>query len=203
MNDVREPDAPATLAGVLREPLPVSRLLRGFALTADIEGLIDACLAELRLVIPLLHPWRGLHSGSRVLGAHTEPLHGEPLPSGVTRVDIEFFVKVTQDAAGHAATLTCRSTIRGRDQETTHARFALDGHGTAHIGAWVEDALLVFAARWFEARHAGAQAIRARRSPSASFGVRGPGALDIGDHDLGDHDGGRHAAGLRDARMPP
>src|SRR5262245_18540103 len=88
MNDIQDrPDSATTLL-----PLPTSSVLRAFAAAVDIEELVAACLAELRLAIPQLHPWRGRVNGRRVLGLHSAPEHGQPVQLGYTRVDIEFEV---------------------------------------------------------------------------------------------------------------
>ncbi|HTE06761.1 MAG TPA: hypothetical protein VK824_11230 [Planctomycetota bacterium] len=208
---VRCADERGGIAPAARPALPGGRALAAFALISEVEALIDARLAELRLVIPLLAPWRGRLSGRRVLGARAPSEHGEAgeggVIRGVTRVDIEFEVEVDATSPG-VVSLACRSTVRGRDRQTTRTRIALpagtpdsgagghgphgahDAHGAgsadvaqllgdagpaagaanpgagrlAAVSEWVEDALLVFAGDWFEARRG--EARRARRMPA-------------------------------------
>jgi len=144
--------------------LPASRVLAAFALTTEVEELIDACLAELRLVIPQLRPWRGRISGRRVFGAHSLPEHGEAAARGVrrgvqrgfTRIDLEFEVEI-DPASPEVVSLACHSTIRGRDRQTTRTRIPLptgeqEQAGRQRVTEWIESVLLDFATDWFQVR---------------------------------------------------
>jgi hypothetical protein len=154
MPDLRDPTSPTTTHAppAQGQSLPASRVLAAFAAAQDVEQLLLACLAELRVTVPRLQPWRGRVSGRRALGAHTPSEHGRTVRLGYTRVDFEFEIHTA--TAVPEVLLTCRRTIRGRDLPATHARLPLGPDGGAAVAEWVEGELLEFTQRYVT-RHAG------------------------------------------------
>ena len=140
MNQIQDKPVAST------ELASADRVLRSFGLNERIEALLAERLEGLIEAIPRLRAWRGFSGGAWAIGARTIPDEARTTRADYSRIDFEIRV---DGGAGRAA-VTCRSTIRSRDQRTEQVELPLDEGGLEHLAAWFETMLLSFAQQYFE-----------------------------------------------------
>ncbi len=141
MNDLKDRAPPELGARVAT----ANRVLAAFELRDEIDRIISPRLDDLRGTIARLRPWRGFSAGRWVLGAHTLPDHGTPLPSDYSRIDFE----VALESRVPSVVVDCRTTVRGRDRVCRSITTGSDAEGLRQLAAWIETSLLDFAAAWY------------------------------------------------------
>lgn len=130
------------------DPAATSPALRAFALQERVEAALRPRLVELLAQLPRLVARKAFSEGAYVLGVRT-PAEVLSSSSDYSRVDLELVIS----AAEGTASVTCRTTTRGRDWPVERLpATVLDVAGLATLVGWCETCLLQFAERELEAR---------------------------------------------------
>jgi hypothetical protein len=150
------PSSSATTDSALLSP---GRVLAGFAISEEVTGLLDGCLADLVGTLPALRVRRGFYAGAWRLGAHREGFGAETATSDeavarehrphISRIDFELRV----DGERERVNMIARTTIRGHDRRPERFATAMDDAGRPALKAWIESTLLDFADRYTANRY--------------------------------------------------
>jgi len=127
----------------------VSRALASFALRERVEAHLQTYLDALVDAIRELNLRRHFYEGAWVIGVSADlpegKRYGRPY-FAFTRIEFA----ITVDPETEAVELTCRSTVRNRDYETTHLSVPADADHRDQLEGYIETSCLRFAQRFFE-----------------------------------------------------
>jgi len=120
-----------------------SPVLDALAVSERVAATIETRIETLRELLPRLRVRRAFFGGAWVLGLHVGGRHGD----GGTFSRLDFELDVASEAQ---VTLTARTTIRGRDEPSRRTTNSMiEEQGRAALAAFVEEAFLAFAERYF------------------------------------------------------